>query len=202
EHADGDLARRSVERLAREPAALVGEPHDFAAAEHRWGGDIGTVDPDVTFGEAIDGALGEHDRRLIGRRSSDAAEHGLRPLHPARRWRTWPDVAGGARAVLEALEAARFFRGAGRIGQKWLLEGRALYTRDSPNAPARPDQISYRLPVGAVGGHNTQLVPIELAWGVAYCVPESGPNQGERTWQAQASWQSSSVADPLPASTA
>src|SRR2546425_773782 len=33
EQADGDLARRSVERLACEPAALVGEPHHFAATQ-------------------------------------------------------------------------------------------------------------------------------------------------------------------------
>jgi len=110
EQADGDLARRSVERLACEPAALVGEPHHFAATQRRGGGDIRAVDPDVSLRESIHGALREHDGRLIGRPRSDAPENGRRALHSPRRRRTWPDVAHRAGSLLEALEAARFLR--------------------------------------------------------------------------------------------
>src|SRR4051812_16475834 len=116
EQADGDLAARSIEGLADEPAAFVREAHDLAAAERLRRGDVRAVDPDVTRGEAVDGAPREHDRRLVGGALADAAEHGRRALDALPWGGAWAHVAGRARAVLQALLPARFLRRSGRLG--------------------------------------------------------------------------------------
>ena len=55
EHAERDLRRRAVERVAHHPAAAVGDAHGVARRS-RHGGDVTPVDPKVARGHPLDGA--------------------------------------------------------------------------------------------------------------------------------------------------